>query len=514
MSRSDASNDSDSKAASAPASLPSIYEQILARLESSPDRPLETSDIETDDPRPEAGRTFAAGAVDGIFRSGDGSGAWESVLEEIRRSDRSELASWRQLEDLTAEVKAAQCVDRLLEQVSAEEVTPTVKARFWELATRSRRTESVKWGVEIGGVALTEAELPSLLVLARHAEFTLYCAHVLRREGERDPRLHRHLFDLLPTARGWGVVRLVEQIVATEGLIRSVDGQRELLIRAMENHDGMLMHITWSVTESIDLERFIREARVDERVEIAMTKLMDALLLGADEAGWWADLERREEIYAAWVEFAESHEADFRLLRILYSLRFFLRHGVPEWERLDEERARIDALWARRYSDELVRPALQVARDRWLALRLVLEERAHDLLPDVRRLHAQSPDSRTIEVLAGSAGEEDLQALLDSAPGYRDPEVRSQSGKTWEYGLVVRELGRHGTPEAVREITIALGDDDPYIRRAGCSAAATLSSDYVTERLRELLRERVADADGDVAEEARKAARVHGINTG
>ncbi|MEM1450121.1 MAG: hypothetical protein AAGI22_13475, partial [Planctomycetota bacterium] len=194
MSRSDASNDSDSKAASAPASLPSIYEQILARLESSPDRPLETSDIETDDPGPKTGMTFAAGAVDGIFRSGDGSGAWESVLEEIRRSDRSELASWRQLEDLTAEVKAAPCVDRLLEQLSAEEVTPTVKARFWELATRSRRTESVKWGVVIGGVALTEAELPSLLVLARHAEFTLYCAHVLRREGERDPRLHRHLF--------------------------------------------------------------------------------------------------------------------------------------------------------------------------------------------------------------------------------------------------------------------------------------------------------------------------------
>jgi hypothetical protein len=501
----------------------SIHQQIQDQLRASPNEPLNVAEIRTDDPDDESGIRFAAGAMDALFGRGGGDAEWKEVLEVVRRLSRGEDLHWTAVDAVTAEVPTARNVDLLIEQLRPSDTSHVVRERFWEVARKSRRTESVKWGIAIGGIGLRPDELEPLLALAHHAEFTLYAAHVLMREGARVPGYRRELVALLPRARLWGVIRLIDYIVSIDDLIADVDVQRSVLVHGMENNDGIAMEVAFTIAKAVDVRSFVDASRADARLRRAVCDLMDSLLTEPLPLGGLRDLDDWESLYDAWIEFLEQDNPDVKLLCALRSLRIFLNDDEVEWSRKAQERARVERLWMTKYSVEVLRKGSSDERDRFWTLKLIEEQQARELLPDVRRIHAENPDHSTIQVLARIGTEEDLEVLRVSIGRLVDLEARSrvpfstinvfgpEHKHAMEYGAIVRALPRLRTPAAVATIKGALLDYDPHVRAAGCAAVADLVSALVDDEIREVVRERVKDSPEYVAEAARRAANVHGI---
>jgi hypothetical protein len=502
---------------------PSIHQQIRDRLRASPNEPLNVAEIRTDDPVAEGRIRFAAGAMDALFGHGRDGTEWKAVLDVVRSLGRGEELHWTAIDAVIAEVPTASNVDLLIEQLRPSDATPVVRKRFWEVAQKSRRTESVKWGIAIGGIGLRPDEVEPLLALAHHAEFTLYAAHVLMREGARDPRYRRRLVDLLPRARQWGVIRLIDYIVSIEDLIADVDVQRSVLVHGMENCDGIAMEVAFTIAEAVDIRRLIAAGRDDDRLRRAVSDLMNTLLTEPNPLGGLIHLDGWETIYDAWVDFLEQHDSDANLLGSLRSLLLFLKDDGRSWTRGDRERDRIERLWKSKFSAQALRDGLYNERDRWLTLEIVVEQEVRELLPDVRTTHAKKPDYSTINVLAKIGSEEDLEALRASIGGLVDLDARKRIPRStenvfgpehrhsMEYGLIVRAMARLATPDAVTTIKTALFDYDPYVRSAACNAVADLAGDLVDDEIRAAVRARVNDSPNYVAESARHAANVHGI---
>lgn len=510
---------------SAPVPLPrqpSIHRQIVEQRSESPNTPLDGGRIETDDPDREEGIHFAPGALDALLGGDDEGAEWKRLLDLIRRLARGEPLDWTALDAVTAELPARRHVDRLLGELLTSDLTSTVRQRFWEVATQSRRRESVKWGIAIGGVGLQRTELEPLLVLAEHAEFTLYAVHVLMREGANEPLFRRKLVELLPRTKQWGVIRVIDYIVAVPELIADRDVQRDVLIYGMENHEGIPMEVAFTIAKSIDVEHFVRASRVDERTWRAVCELMETLTLHPNPLGGLRDLPGWEKVYHAWIEVLEHREADVVVLAALRVVRLFLDDDMP-WSRKARERERIERLWEQKFSSDALRRGLDVERDRWLTLQIIREQSARELLPDVRRAHAKHPDISTMEVLTALGDETDLEALRVWIGSFVDLEARARIPRSTTnvvdpgyersvaYAQVVRAMARLATPAAVVTIKSALTDFEPSVRAAGCDAVAQLNGELVDTEIRAAVQTCANESPKYLAEAARAAAAAHGI---
>ncbi len=430
---------------------------------------------------------------------------------------------WAVVDAVTAAVPAASNVDAVIQQLRTSDLTTTVRQRFWEVALKSRRIESVKWGIAIGGIGLQPDELEPLLALAHHAEFTLYAAHALTREGASEPRYRRKLVDLLAQARGWGVIRLIDYIVLCNELLADASVQREVVVCGMENNDGIPMEVAFTIAKAVDVHRCIAAARDDDRLRRAVSDLMNTLLTESNPLGGIQDLDGWERLYEAWVVFLEQCDPDVKLLEALRSVRSFLGDGAMAWARKEQEQDRIDRLWQEKFSSGVLRDGLDHARDRWIALEFIEEQGLRELLPAVRQAYTKGSDHCTIKVLAKLGNEQDLEALRASIGQLVDLEARKRMPlstqnvigpeykTSLEYGLVVRAMARLATRDAVTAIKQALMDYDPQIRAAGCDAVANLKSDRVDDEIRTAVRSRLKDAPPYVVAAARNAASAHGI---
>ncbi len=509
--------------APAPAAPPSIYEQILARLQAAPTEPLKPESITTDDPPPDGDVRFAPGAMDALFGKREGNARWDEVLAALRSLRAVSTSDWKSLEAVTAEIPASGCVDDLLEALEPRDLTPQVRAICWQLARQSRRAEAVKWGLAIGSIGMEEEVAETLLTLAAHAEFTLYAAHALYREGSREPRYRQHLVDLLPRARQWGVVRLIDYIVLDDALIADPEVQRQVLVHGMHNNDGIPMEVAFTIAKAVDLRRLLTRSLDDPRLFTAVVDLMATLLDEPSPLGGLRDLDGWEGIWHAWLALLHKLPPGTRVLWSLHMLANFLDDEANDWERKASEREHVAEMLGAKFTAGALRSGVRDADERWMALRLVEHYEVRELLPDVRATHTQNPDCQTIDVLGRLGATLELETLRQSIPRLVDLAARAKMpfsttnvhgrehrGGT-EYGRIVRWLGRLATPGAVASIRTALGDYDPHVRSSACEAVAELPIGAIDASIVALIKQRLNDEPDYVAEAASKAADAHGI---
>ena len=256
---------------------PSVYSLIGAQLSERPDAPLDYFKIDEKDK--DGSVQFAPGASDALFGGGEPDPKlWKKVGKTIGAINAGQLTEWRVLEKNLVGINTAANVDALLQSLLVADVTPEVKRMFWELAKGSADHEVIKWGIAVGSVNLTDAELEPLLTLARHNEFTVYCAHALLREAENNPAYKLRLIELLPVSEQWGVIHLIDYIVADPSLVKRADVQRKILIYGMRNNGGIPMEVAFTIASAIDLPSFIETAKAEADVYVAVIDLMDTLL--------------------------------------------------------------------------------------------------------------------------------------------------------------------------------------------------------------------------------------------
>ncbi len=505
---------------------PSIYQLISKQLAENPDGPLDYSKID----EAGAGKSvqFAPGLSDALFGGGEADPKqWKRVRKAIRAINDGSVKDWHVLERNILGINASANVDALLQDLLVADVTPLTKRLFWDVAKGSRNHEAIKWGVAIGSINLTKAELEPLLTLARHSEFTLYCAHALLREAENNPAYKQRLLELLPVSQQWGVIRLIDYIVADPTLVERNDVQRKILIYGMRNNEGIPMEVAFTIASAIELSGFIKTAESDPDVYVAVSDLMDTLLTEPAPLGGLAELPDWEAIYSQYVSMLVSRDpADIRALGGLRSLATFLADHDLAWSKRAAEAKRIEKIATEKFSVSVLERGLTDDATRWLSLQIIREKQVKELLPQVRELFREKPDHSNIETL-GTIGEEgDIEAMLLGIPSLVDREARNAIPRSsenvfgpehkhnMEYAQVVKYLGKLHTPASIAQIKQASRDYDPLVRDAAYEAIRQLPKSLVDKELRELVRSGVDDAPEYVAESARDCAKHHAIKVG
>jgi len=509
----------------APTAEASIYSLIKEQVDRDPDAPLDHESLPSLE-RTEGGVNFAPGAMDALFGSGEAKDddTWKVVPKVIRAINKGQVSDWRVIEQNVKDVDVSSCVDTVLGNLYVADLTPAVKNLFWEAARSSRDYNTVKWGVAIGGFDLSDQELPTLLTLARHGEFTLYASHVLLRESEKHPSYKKHLVRLLPSSRQWGVIMLIDYIVLDKPLIADQAVQRDVLIYGMENNDGIPMEVAFTIASAVNLPALFEAGEKDERVYRAAVLLMDTLLLEPAPLGGLTDLEGWPKLYDGYLALIEKRTADTPMLGALASLETWLTDKELTWERKDAELERVRRLTKERLSAEIVRSGLENERDRWDALQLVEKHKLTELLPAVETLFKTKPDPSTISTLSTVGGKDQLQLMFDTIPTLIDLDAREgkpmshvnihgwEVKNCFEYSLIVRSLGKLATPEAIAHIKRAGTDYDPAVRAAACAAIAELPADLVDADLRRIVTDRLTDDPKYVADSAKETAAKLGLD--
>lgn len=501
-----------------------IYDLIRAQVEVNPDKPLDEARF----PRVRIGDAniaFAPGAVDALIGGAtEGNDGWKRVLELVRAINAGQVNDWRVVEESLRTVRTATNVDHVLQELLVTDVTDRMRGLFWDLARRSNDYEAVKWGVALGSLNLRSQEVDDLLLLSRHAEFTLYCAHALMRESGRIPTYKKYLVELLPVSRQWGVIRLIDYIVNDKDLVADRDTQREILLCGMENHNGIPMEVAFTIAKAVDLPLFFDEAVKDDRVYSAVVDLMDTLIEDTAPLGGLTDLEEWQTVFDAYLRMIERRSVDVLMLSSLRTLQGFLEDKGLEWSGREAKLGYVRYLLNERFSIDVVRRGLQLPKRRWLALRIIKERQLRELLPQVEEVFKESSgDVGVIDVLGALGEMRHLQLLMDHIPRIVDLESRkgrpisrenvmgTEYANEFQYGIIVAFLGRLGTVEAIAHIKRAGRDYDPYLRSAACRAIAQLPTETIDDELRTVVKERLADAPPYVVEAAVEAARKLGI---
>lgn len=503
---------------------PSIYSLIKAQLAENPDGALDYSKIH---PKDDSSVQFAPGLSDALFGGGEPAPKlWKKVKKAIDAINAGQLSDWRALEKNLVGINASANVDALLRRLLVADVTPKVKNAFWAVAKGSADPEAVKWGIAVGSLSLTQAELEPLLTLARHSEFTLYCAHALLREAENDPSYKLRLMELLPASEQWGLIRLIDYIVADPALVKRQDIQQEILIYGTRNHGGIPMEVAFTIASAIDLPAFIEAARHNSEVYIAINDLMDTLLTEPAPLGGLADLKDWRRAYEDYVAMLlDQDPPEVRLLGALRSLISFLDDGSLDWAKRNSELLRLRAAFDEKFSADAVAAGLEDVATQWLSLQFIKERKLTELLPQVRERFLEKPDYCNIDTLGSIGEEDDFEALLAGIPRLVDLEARKDLPRSetnvfgpehqnnFAYAEIVKHLGRLHTPESIVQIKRAAEDYDPQVRSGAYAAMASLPKTALDEDLTKLLINGMSDSPPYAAEAALSAAKAHSLAT-
>lgn len=502
---------------------PSIYELIQRQVEERPDEPLDYTPF-PEISSSEGSLSFAPGALDMVIGGREeAQKPWRMAREVIDAINASKLTDWRVAEANVAQINAATEVDKLLEDLYVRDATPEVKRTFWEVAKGSRDYNAVKWGIAIGSLRLRDDEIPPLLDFARHGEFTVYASHALLRASEESPGLKEHLVGLLPYARQWAVISLINYIVQDESLISKPDVQRDVLIYGMENNEGIPMEVAYTIANAVDLGPLFAKARTDDRLYVASTELMETLLGDPAPLGGLADLENGEEVFDAYMALLTERETDIRTVNSLGTIEDFLRDQELSWESRKHRLAEVEVIARDRYSDEIVRAGIRDSDTRWMALTLVRTRGLMSLLSDVEAAFRENPDFNAIATLAEIGGNQQLQLLMDSIPQLVELDERARQPRSeinvWgpdhrggmEYAQVVRNLGKLGTPEAIGHLKRAASDYDPRVRDAAMAGFADLLDEAFDDEIREHVRQQLSAPPDRISDDTKRAAARAGL---
>lgn len=503
---------------------PSLLESIQSEIDKTPDRPIDESRFPKIGPQRD-GISFSAGACDalaGRFRSAEGN--WTEVRNIFHEIHKGKIQNWKVLEGRIGAHGVSDNSARVLESLSGSPIHQLNPKLFRELAQNSCVYEAVKWGIVVGAIDAAPEFMDELLIFARHSEFTVYAVGALLRFYATSPDLREKLLALLPVTSQWGVIQLIELVLAVPEFAADPAVQRLCLIFGMENNDGIPMEIAFTLASHINIYYFLELSASDRRVFTSFSQMTNTLLTDRAPLGGLLDLPEPEKLFVSYISLLENQRPDGYVLASICAAGDLLRSDEVVWSGKEELKAHVSNLMEERMSIEVLTESLTDPVNRWVALSLIREHKIKTLLPNVEALFLDKPDPANIQVLGELGGNEQLQKMFLKIPDLvdlaaRDGRVMSDKNvigpdnkNAFEYAGIVRTLGRLGTVEAISHLKRALRDYDPLVRAAACEAVKGMDRSKIDLEVANRVEERLNDPLNYVVEAARQAAACAGIS--
>ncbi len=469
---------------------------------------------------------YAPGLEDMLFGasgSKEEKNGWKKIKLVIDAINSGKINNWQVVEKNILDIKVSKNIDTLLGKLTYTDFTEKVKNLFFQVAIKGHTYEAVKWGIAIGGVDASKEEIEQFLILARHAEFTVYVSHVIFRESEKNPVYKKYLISLLPSTHQWGVVSLIQYIVQDESLVSQKETQRDIVVYGMENNDGIAMEIGFIIAKAINFESIFSMGLEDVQLRHGLVYLMSTLMFESNPLGGILDLDNGETVLKDYISFLEKLPVDVIILSGFKDVEDFLKDDEVKWKNrsiyLEEVHEKFEEL----YDTEIIKNGLHDEKTKWAALGLIDKLKIKDLRHELLDLYQKTPLSYKINylqsILLEIGNEEDVRTVFQKTLSFIDFNFRKaqpmskinivgpKHANNYLYSSIIKNLWRIPSTEAVGHLKQALNDYDPVIRSAACESVGKLPFDWIDPELKELIKERTDDQPNYVKESAEEALR-------
>jgi hypothetical protein len=507
---------------------PSFLSRILDEVERRPDAPLPISTLvawSTPIAKGTAEVPLAPGVLDAMHARMPNADGWQRAREVMSDVTAGRVLDWRVVEERLRELRVAPALKAFLDHLTPSDVAPTVAETFWALARLSGHEEPVKWGILLGSIHPAPIQTAELLLFARHPEFARYAVPALRILAQRDPDVIGELVALLPLTTGYATVHLARGLLAESRALDDEGTQRMLIIEGMKRGIKAELAVPFALRLSIDA--LANTAREDDTLFEALVMMVNGIVYDGAAASPQQRVDAFERVARPYLSLLEARGGDVRAWSGLVTLREFLANVGDDAGIADREwrRGQVDRLLETRVDREGLRRGLERKQTRALSLHVIDGVGAADLAPAMAAIFRTEPDLLLADVLSKLGGAAELETLRELLPRLVDLEARANVPIRHDsnvsavdhvhrlFAVVVRGMGRLGTPEAIDLLKRACRDFHPWGRAAACEGISFLPSASVDDELRTLLRERMTDSPEYIVNEARRAASALGLDT-
>lgn len=278
---------------------------------------------------------WAAGAMDGTlshhsFGGGEAEEPKEvsEVSDLIRKiAEENHLDSRIRLYELLCEDNLLFFIDPVIEKIvdSQVPIQPHLHAFLRFMAFECPDRGPVKFAVALLGLISDGRDLPGIIALGRHDEFTLFAAVAISNMLEEPDAV---LWELGRSVDGWGRIQVVERLAETEdpeikrwflreGFRNSV--MNEYLARLCAVKGGLLDEL--------------EAPQVDDELLDGATGLLEALIFSGPAADI-SDYEDGAEVVTLFVEQMHDRARTVDHLNVLFMIREFLEDEEADWSEM------------------------------------------------------------------------------------------------------------------------------------------------------------------------------------
>lgn len=314
----------------------SIFQHVLTHI--NPDGPgllpggerLPDHDYYQDFP----GIDWMPGAVDVIY-SHPGSLGTQEVQQRIDAITGAFLSlgkgsiskSIEELEEILKTPRTLSVIDRVLQRLI---ISSDVNQQLIYLVCRKLFFESgfrgvVKFCIGVMGLYGVPSDLEFFKVIARHDEFTLYCAVAIIGMVDDPPK---HWLEMARNVTGWGRIHLVGRLVEAAGKNREI---KDFLLKEGCKNDVMSEYTAFSIAQAVDLARALEPDSVDVEIFRGSGVILRALFSAAGSDPPLSGIERYEKAPTAvrrYLDQAEKIPLEMDDFLVLSSIANLMKEAV------------------------------------------------------------------------------------------------------------------------------------------------------------------------------------------
>lgn len=274
---------------------------------------------------------WASGAMDGVLghhMAGRNTGKLAAKVAALVKSiaQKNGLPEKVELYNLLLKENTLGLVDAALEKIGELNVpiSPYLHDYAKWLAFQSPDAGAVKFGIALLGRIRDRRDLPQILTLGKHEEFTLFSAVALTNVSENP---ERDLWNLAKCVFGWGRIHIVERLSETK------DPEiKKWLVREGFKNAIMYEYLAYTCAVAGDLKGELSAATVDQDLLSAAGEIIRALIDGgpAESMDHYNDGAAVTELYVAHILHAPN--PDLGNFLILHAIQKFLESPDTNWD--------------------------------------------------------------------------------------------------------------------------------------------------------------------------------------
>ncbi len=312
--------------------LPSIAEHIQRHLDDTGELTEQGETLPDEQRRFKEGELrWIAGGKDGTMGHHFGGGSDTKKAQNLAMllrdvAKKNSLSKKVEVYNALLEDDLLSYIDPLLDLIQQKNISPEPQLHEFGrwLAREGHDRGPVKFAIALLGVLGNSDDLPMIMLLAKHEEFTLYAAVAISRLLD-DPV--PQLWELAKYVHGWGRIQLVERLSGTENA-----DIKDWLLREGYKNSIMYEYLAYICATTGDLKSALSAEIIDDELLASAGELIESLILGgpAEDIFDYKEAPAVVKGYLTHLEPRAQYLEEFLTVHTIYDYLVELKESWPQ----------------------------------------------------------------------------------------------------------------------------------------------------------------------------------------